>query len=462
MVLLLGWSSPIYPTADAPDPIIHAQIVEAIMNGTGKVLLLHSTSPIGLHFASAVLAYLLGFNGLEALRVLLAMVLVDSVFLLYYCATTLLGKVGASFTILVAGFVLPVDAIHFIKIGTFPNMLSDAIVLAILWLMFAYMKEPNSAMGLTLTFLALGGLFVHSTFVAFLTALWAALPIVAYYYRVHLRNYLRALLFTTGGLLALAALFGSFLIANLQRILFGSYGIGSTAPPTPILLTVQTLVWNYSVFAGILAPFLIVAAVTRILLKRRISAAIAFTCVWLGIMVIGMFASTEGWRFILLSLVPGSFLIGDLLGGFNQSSVKLPAGTTRSKAIKSMAPLLLVALVISGSFIPLLPRVYDPASRNRQEAVFDSMSWLKQNDQRNAVASVGLSNDYRYLQTLTGISYVGDYNESASSMSTQSAIMGFRYVAVAIQSSQFSNFEKSNVVQEKYRNNVVAIFFIPS
>ena len=460
ILLLLGWSSPIYPTADALDPVTHAQIVDAIINGSGKMLLLHTTFPIGLHFASAVLGRLLDLNGLGALRVLLAMVLIDSFLLTYFFARTLFGQAAADFTILVAGFVIPLDAVQFIKIGTFPNVLSDAIVLAVLWLIFAYMREPSPAMGLTLTLLALGGLFVHSTFIVLLTVLWITLPVFSFSHnKVYLRNYLKALLFTTAGLLLLAVLFGSFLIANAERI--ASYGV-SSALPTPIPLVMQIIAWNYGSFAGFLTPFLIVAAVIFVLLKRRNSDGSVFTCIWLGVLLIAAVLSTESWRFILLSLAPGSFLLGDLLRALREVPHTLSARGNWAKGLRILAPLLLVALVLSGSFITLLPRVYDPTSRSRQQAIFASMSWLEQNDEGNSVASVGLSADYRYLQTLTGISYMGDYNESAHSIIAQSMNLGFRFVAVAIQSPQFPTFQYSSSVQEKYQNNIVAIYFIPS
>jgi hypothetical protein len=121
-----------------------------------------------------------------------------------------------------------------------------------------------------------------------------------------------------------------------------------------------------------------------------------------------------------------------------------------------------VVLVISGTFIPLLPRVYAPENRNRQEEIFNSMFWLKQNDQGNAVVSVGLSTDYSYLQTLTGIVYMGDFNESANMTVAASRGANFAYVAVAVQSPQFPTFQSSSMVEEKYRNSVVAIFFIPA
>jgi hypothetical protein len=322
-------------------------------------------------------------------------------------------------------------------------------------------KKPNLAIGVTLALLVLGGLFIHSTFVALLASLWLALPVFYYFYKSSARDYLKALLFATGGLLSLAVLFGSFLAANLDRILFGSYGAGSAAPPTPIVLTLQSAVWNYFALGGLLAPILIVAAITRILLRRKASTAIAFICVWLGTLAIAMIVSTEGWRFILLSLVPGGFLVGDLLASLFGHQIKIQRHEIGSRQFRLFASLLVVVLVASGSFIPLLPRVYAPQNRSRQQAVFDSMYWLKENDHGNAVASVGLASDYEYLQILTGIPYVGDYNESASSI-VQSRGVNFAYVAVALQSPQFPTFESSSMVEQKYQNSVVAIFFIPA
>jgi len=462
ILLFLGWSTPIYPGTDAADPVIHAQFVEVIIKGSGKELLTQTSTPIGLHFASALLAYLLDFNGLTAMRILLAVSLIDFIVLTYFCARTLLGETGASFTTLVAGFVIPVSAMHFIQIGTFPNMLSDTIVLAALWLTFEYVKQPNRAVGLTLSFLAVGGLFVHSTFLLFLVSLWIAFPAFMIHFRVYVGNYLKALLFTSGGLLSLTILLGSFLFADVQRVLFGSYGVGSAAPTTPLTLGLQVIVWNYVTFAGPVAPLLIAASVIFVLLKRRNSIGIIFVCIWLGVLIIAMFLSTESWRFILLSMVPGSFLIGDLLSALSRLSGEISQNGNIFRPLKVIPPLLLLILIMSGSFIPLFHRIYSPTERSIQLEVFSSMSWLQQNDKNYSVASVSLSLSYRYLQPLTGISYLGDYAENAHSIIARSANMGFRYVAVAIQSPQFPTFEFSSSVQEKYQNSIVAIFFIES
>jgi hypothetical protein len=452
------WSSPFYPTADADDPITHAQVVEGISNGLGRTLLLHSNYAIGMHFVSAVLARLLAVDSLDAIRFLLSMVIVVSVFLTYFCARNLLGnRNAANLTLIVAAFIIPADAIHFIKVGTFPNILSDALVVAMLWLIVSYTREPSRALGLTLTFLALAGLFVHSTFLMFLGALWVALPVFLVSYRRYFKNYLKSVLFMTAGLFCLFVLLGSFLSASLGRIFTGY--VASSFSPTPVPLILQVLVWNYLALASPLATLSIIAAFVFVLVKQRKAMWPIFACIWFCLLLVAAIISLQSWRFILLSMVPASFLLGGSLGFLRELSSPSARGV-RSIARRMLLPILLCVLILSSSFVGLLPRVFNPSSRIREEAIFASMSWLKQNGDGQSVASVELSLDYRYLTTLTGIAYAGDFNESANSMVAQAGGARFEYVAVAVQGTQFPTFESSSMVVEKYQNSVVAIFFI--
>jgi hypothetical protein len=184
-----------------------------------------------------------------------------------------------------------------------------------------------------------------------------------------------------------------------------------------------------------------------------------FVCIWFGLLLVAAFISLQEWRFVLLSMVPASFLLGDLLG-FLRELGSLSARGNWSRARRMLLPILLCGLILLGSFVALLPSVFDPSSRVREEAVVDSMSWLKQNGDGQSVASVELRPDYRYLTTLTGIAYAGDFNESANSMVARAAGARFGYVAVAVQGTQFPTFESSSMVVEKYRNSVVAIFVL--
>jgi hypothetical protein len=456
-LVTLFWSSPFYPTADAPDPITHAQVVEAISNGLARTTLIHSNYPIGMHFVAAILGALVGVDSLTAIRFLLSLVIVVTVFLTYFCARNVLGSDYANLAVIASAFIVPADAIHFIKVGTFPNVLSDALIIATLWLITSYTKEPNHSLGLTLTFLAVTGFFVHSTFLIFLAALWLALPVFYVAHRGRFGNYLMGLLFATVGLFVLLVLLGSFMSASFGRI-FTGYVVSSFSS-IPVYLYIQLLVYNYSFLAGPLGALSVFASVVFILAKRRSAIWPVLLCVWFAVPMVAAIISPEGWRFILLSMVPGGLLLGASIGSLRELT-SVPARMNWAKARRILVPILICVLILSGGFVSLLPRVFDPSSRAREEAIVDSMSWLKQNDNGQGVASVGLSADYRYLTTLTGITYAGDFNESANSTVAEARGGNFAYVAVALQSPQFPTFQSSNMVQEKYRNSVVTIFFI--
>jgi hypothetical protein len=462
MLAMVFWSSPFYPTADSSDPVTHAQAVEAISNGFARTTLLHSNFALGMHFAAAVLGEMLGFDSLDAIRLLLSIVIVFSIFLTYFCARTVLGSRYANLAVIASAFIVPVDATHFINIGTFPNVLSDALVIAMLWLIASYAREPNHSLGLTLTFLAVTGLFVHSTFVLFLGALWLTLPVFYISSNGYFRNYLKGLLFATAGLFVLLILLGSFAWASFERV-FSGYVVPSFAL-TPLFLDLRIDYWvlyDYYVLVGPLVTLTIIATVVLILAKRRDVIWLTFLCIWFCLELVIAFTSPQDWRFILLSMVPGSFLLGISVGSLRGIGSLSPRLDWR-RARRVLIPIVLCVLILTGSFPILLPRVFDPSSRIREEAIFASMSWLKQNDAGQSVASVGLYLGYRYLTALTGITYAGDFNESANSMVAQSRRVGFAYVVVSVHDPQFPTFESSSMVVEKYQNSVAAIFFIPA
>jgi hypothetical protein len=246
--------------------------------------------------------------------------------------------------------------------------------------------------------------------------------------------------------------------ASFGRI-FTGYVVSSLYSVT-VFLYLQLLVYNYSFLAGPLGALSIFVAFVFILAKRRSLIWPLLLCVWFGLLMVLALISPEGWRFILLSMIPGGLLLAVSIGSLR--GLGSSAGVQWSKARRALVPVLLCMLILTGGFVGLLPRVFDPSSRVREEAIVDSMSWLKQNDNGQSVASIGLFADYRYLTTLTGIPYSGDFNESANSAIAQARSGNSAYVVVALLSPQFPTFQSSNMVQEKYRNSVVAIFFIPT
>jgi len=74
MLIVLFWSVPYYPTAEASDLLYHARVIQAIVEGNARPELLQANYPIGLHFVTAVLASLLQALPLDALRILISSV----------------------------------------------------------------------------------------------------------------------------------------------------------------------------------------------------------------------------------------------------------------------------------------------------------------------------------------------------------------------------------------------------
>ena len=88
--------------------------------------------------------------------------------------------------------------------------------------------------------------------------------------------------------------------------------------------------------------------------------------------------------------------------------------------------------------------------------------WLEQNGCPGRVASVGLKSDFRYLPVLAGIAYAGDFSKPPGEILLGSVYLDFRCVAVSTSSEYFPYFSTNQAFEEKYRNNVVVIYYIRS
>jgi hypothetical protein len=446
ILVLLFWSAPYYPSADSSDPVNHAQVVAAIISGGGRYVVLQGGLPRA------------------------GLVILNSLLLVYSSARVLFGnRKIAGATVLVGAFIFPVDAIHFVKVGTFANVVGDAVILAVLLLFFSYVKRPSLPLGLTLAFLGVAGAFMHSSFLIFLAALWVSIPLVYLISRPNLRYYLQGALFSIVGLLLLAAVLTPVFAWNFQQI-YSSYVI--FAHPSLLnsdffFVTLYGFSYNFSTILGPISMATIGLALVLISRRQRHFIGPVFAAFWFIFLVLVSFLTWEDWRFILFSLLPATFLIGDIIGstpGLITESRDL-SERVKGKISPTIVPLALCALIISGGFLTsgffgVISRAYDPSERARQQAIFDSMVWLKQNGCSSGVASVGLEMDYRYLPFLTGIQYVGDFDKPAGELQQNSQLLGFHCLAVAIASQNFQSFQLDSVFHEEYQNDVVALFTI--
>ncbi|GEM_PF-778239 len=457
-ILIFGlfWSAPYYPTAQAPDLLTHAQFTSAIVSGGGRSVLLRSDFPIGLHFAAATIASLGNIGALQALRIVASAGLLSIVPLLFLSAREVLGDAkAAGVALLVAGFAMPADALHLFRIGTFPNLMSDMIMLTVVWLAFRYMKQPSLALGLTLTFLGVGGAFMHSSFLILLAVFWVAAPFVFKLYRREARVYVKAAAFSTVGVAAFALLAFFSFHANLQR-LAGSYVVlGETSVSGIALNEFARSVFTFLGPVNVVA--LICAAVFA--LKFRTTLGLVFGFLWLLLMVPGAFVSGQEYRFILFAMLPASYLVGYMLA--NTHGLLGPSKDVRlQKVARTVAGLIFLLLIVSGTFPSIAAQAFNPSGRNFQSAVYDSMVWVQHSSCSTGVASLGLWPDYEYLPALTGVQYMGDYIRSPDYVLQKSTTLGFHCLVASRNNHYFPQYENNTAFQEKYQNELITVFAI--
>jgi len=337
----------------------------------------------------------------------------------------------------------------------------DAIVLLTVFVLFSYLRRPSIQVGSILAFLGLAGVFTHSSFLIFLATLWLLLPVLFLLFRGRreLPRYFRGCIYATAGVFVAALFALSFLRSSVERVL-ESYSImnyigGATTSQLlqNIVVVYRILAWNV-IF--LIKPVNVVAVILGFLIivtRRRHSIGGIFAASWFGILVIMSLLSGETDRFVLFSMMPSIFLVGNLIGN-------MPSQVNRRFLIGGV----LIVLVAFGGFLPLIPVAFSPTTRLHEQSVFASMEWLEQNPCPSGVASLGLEFDFRYLPVLTSVLYVGSLDAAASPTQVlqDSRSMGFACVVIQTSSPNFLSFELNQAFEEKYRNNEVAIFFIVS
>jgi hypothetical protein len=468
LLTLLFWSAPYYPTASANDPVVHIQLAQGVLNGEGKQMLLRSGYPIGMHFAIVIFSTLLQLDLMLSMRIYLALVTLCAIFLSYTAARTILSsRRMAGAAVLVAAFVMPVDGIHFVLFGTFANLIADTIILSMVCFFFYFVRKPSLPVGLTLALLGVAGVFMHSSVALFLGVLWVSIPMVFLLFKKKLHEYVQACFYSVAGIILLGLVLSSVLAHNGLRLLgtytlFGGPGIVAAFRYPAIFYAVfVSLIINLGVIMGRINAVAVFASVVFVLARRRTSSGPIFAAGWFVILMAGVFlTSGNSDRFILFSMLPSAFVLGSVASSADQLTEKVSRlRFSWSKVARIIVPLVLIMMIGTGLFFPLVFKAYNPSDRAHEQAVFDSMEWLKGHNGTGSVASVGLGSDYRYLTGLTGVPYAGDFNKPAQSL-LPSSKGNLSYVAVSINSPHIHSYDLNSTFHEEYHNDVVAIFQI--
>jgi hypothetical protein len=350
------WSAPYYPSAETPDLINHTHLIQAVLAGDGRNVLLHGNTPVGLHFVSALMAYVLQLAPLESLRIVGALVLLAIVSMFYSSARRMFDSDAAgSIIMLIGSFVLPADLIHFIRAGTYPNLLEDCLILGLLWLLVSYVDQPSKTVGASMSLLTVAGVFAHSSSFLFLAAAVISVPFVYLVApRASFRNYVRALLYCLTALVLFAAVLWPFFRGNLGRITGAYVELGQPLALSVLHVSYFVFVYDLGYLLGWVNVALLFASVLVALFMSKKSVWSVLLLVWLGVQFVSPVFSEQGFRFVLLGMVPGSFIIGKGLADFGAWG-KL--GSTRWNNVKPrLLPILLIVLILSGSLPGLIPK----------------------------------------------------------------------------------------------------------
>ncbi|MGD0175557.1 MAG: hypothetical protein ABSC50_01885 [Candidatus Bathyarchaeia archaeon] len=454
------WSAPYYPTAEAPDLITHTHLTQTILAGDGRNVLFHGNIPVGLHFDAALVAYVLQVNSLEALRIVITPVLLVIVCLFLLSARRMFDSNSTAGIVVVAGaLVLPVDLIHFLRIGTYPNLLEDCVILCLLWLLVLYVNQPSKALGFSMILLTIAGVFIHSSFFLFFSAALVSVPLIYFgFSRTHFRNYLWGLSYSATGLMVFAAVLWPFFRGNIDRIVGGYVELGQPLIPAFLWISYFNFSYDLGYFLGWVNVAALFAAVLLAVFMRKKSVWSVLLLVWLGIQFVSPLFSEQSYRFVLFGMLPASFIIGKGLAELRTWTLSLPDKLRTFKAW--LVPLLLLVLILSGSLPGLVPKMVNPYQRSRQEAIFNSMQWLSQHSNCQVIASGGLWPDYLYLSALTSLNYTGDFFKPADVILAKSTEIGFSCIAVSTDNPYFNTFQANPNYLALYHNEKVWIFAI--
>jgi len=352
-------------------------------------------------------------------------------------------------------------------IGTYPNIIDDAMVFMAIFLLFSYLREPSLRVGLTITLVGIAGVFMHSSFLLFLAALWLLLPVLFLLHRkkTEIRRYFQVCFYSTVGIFVAALVALPFLKGNLGRVI-EAYSIAHFVGGATQAQLLQNFAVIYSILAYnivfLIKPVNLIAiglGFILVAMKGRQSLGQVFVALWLAIVLVMSLLSGETDRFVLFSMVPAIFLVGNLVG-----NVPFPGKTGLKVNRRIVVACVLLVLVLFGGFLPLLSFAYSPSRRLHEQNIYASMVWLEENRCPSGVATLGLDLDFRYLPVLTNVQYSASLPAATNSdeVLRESTAIGFSCVVMQTDNPNLHSFELDQAFQERYRNSEVVIFSVAS
>lgn len=460
------YAFPFFPSSDTMDVVFHIWITNAALHGQ----VVAPVTEAGSHILFAYIYSFLGGGLLESLRITAAVIEVLSIPVAYCMFRRAFRRFEpAAYATVAFSLIVPAGLFYYTAIGAYPNIVGDFFVMLSLLLVQIVSENITKLSVLTIVIVEAIALISHISVLIF-AGLMVGFSIVIYKgHRDIFKGYALANLGFLILPVAVLVISPGLVIREINYISSLNY-IGVQDAPA---LVFGTWFYNYRVLAGPINFAFVWAAFAVTVAKMRRRWQSLLFAVWFVLLFLAIFFGSNGWRFILLSFVPGAGLIGFLLFRIERGIRRLTGWIQVQRVRRIFAGVTLVCiifvLVATGSTAHIITQMYlaDGKSRESQLLIYDSMRWLASNSNSDAaVISIGLQNDYRYLPTLFNRTYVGDYeflspdNPNPSNVLAVKDALHFNYVVIATSFSGIRNYYQCKTFRLVFWNSEVTIFVL--
>lgn len=438
LLFIYLWEYPIFHNANTQDPLIHAQIVQNIVEAEGAGLLRETNYTLGLHFILALIVKNVPGELLITMRLFVIFLELVTVPLVYFVSARIFSKKTALIASFIYAFAIPLGVIHLTGPGTYANILGDFQSLTVVYFLHQALDKRQTADYLTLA-LAGGGLTLsHPSSMILLTYAWMFSIVILLSHRGMLTTYLKSICMMSTvpalGLIAFPRL--------LSRVI--DLFARSLAFPTPLGLILAVYFQNVAFFIGLLgylvmvSPFLIFCIRNRsdqeeTLTFRKVTW-ISFLSGWFFYCSILSIQGNEIWRLVLCAIVPGSLLAAAGLSDVATLTWSRAETLTGKSSIKrvlrpAVVSSILLAILATSSAPFFFSEFYAPGKRERQIAVYESMCWIRDNTEKDdSFVSMKLP-EYKYLPVVAHRRFTRDIATSFDQMQRLLPDLNVQYVS---------------------------------
>ena len=456
---------PFFPNSDPIDVVYHISITNAILHG----VVVAPVTEAGSHILFAYFYSLFGGRLLDSLRLTTAAIESLSILVAYCMFHRLFRRFkSAAYATIAFSLIFPADLYYYTAVGAYSNIIGDFYVLLSLFFFLVVLENISKRSILTMTVIEAFALISHISVLIFGAFM---ICFSLYIFKSH-RDMLKSYALANVGFLVLplaAIVISPGLVIREIGFISNLNYVGVQDAPVRIL---QNWFYVYVDLAGPINFGLVLIALFTTAAKMRRQWQSILVASWFVILFIVIFFGPNGWRFILLSFLPGAGLIGLLLlgieGGIGRLTrwIQIPHARRIFTGITMIC--IILVLVSTGSIARITAETYlaDGNSRQNQLLIYESMQWIASNSNSHAaVISVDLYKEYRYLPALFNRTYDGDYdlppdNQNPINLLRVEGTMHFNYIAIPTGFSGIQNYYQCKALRLVFHNSQVSIFVL--